>query len=63
MKNRKFILACFIILFSALALPFGWIDGGAWVAVASLVMTSYGAANVIQKKFIEEKKLDEDGEI
>ena len=47
--SRKFILAIFIIILSAIALGLGWISDGSWVAVATLVMAAFGASNVVGK--------------
>ena len=49
-RSRKFGLAAFSLLFSALGLGLGWIDGGTWVAAMALVLGLYSAANVTEGK-------------
>jgi hypothetical protein len=49
--SRKFVLAMMIVVFGAVALGIGWLTGGEFVALASIVMGAYGAANVLQPRF------------
>ena len=51
--SRKFLLTLFVLLVSAVALFMGHLEPGAWVAVSTLAITSYGAADVTEKKFIK----------
>jgi hypothetical protein len=59
LASRKFMLALVIVAVSAYALLAGIIDGGTWVAVSSLVMTAYAAANVAAKKRQNEPEASE----
>jgi len=47
--SRKFLLAVFIVSVSSVALFIDKLTGGAWVAVSTLVISSYGAADVTQQ--------------
>ena len=47
-RSRKFMLACFAMIISAIGLFSGQLDGGTWVAACSLVLGLYGAANVAE---------------
>lgn len=49
-RSRKFFLACFSLITSAVGLFWGILDGGTWVAALSLVLGLYGAANVMEKR-------------
>lgn len=48
--NRKFILACFASVASVFLCYIGKISGGEWVAVQTLILGIFGAANVVDKK-------------
>ena len=48
--SRKFLLALLIVLLATGLCYLGLIDGGMWVTVVSLSLTTYSAANVAQKK-------------
>lgn len=48
--NRKFILACFASVSSVGLCYIGKLTGGEWVAVQSLILGLFGAANVVDKK-------------
>lgn len=48
--SRKFLLTLLIVLLATFLCVMGLIDGGMWVTVVSLALTTYSAANVAQKK-------------
>lgn len=48
--SRKFLLTCFFAVTGSLALMLGKIGGGEYVALATLVLGVYGAANVADKR-------------
>lgn len=50
-RSRKFGLATFSLIFSAVGLGQGWIDGGTWVAAMALVLGLYGAGNIAGKYY------------
>lgn len=55
---RKYSLAAFTLVVSAVALFLGFIDGGTWVAAASLALALYGAANVTEKRLMKSGAAD-----
>lgn len=48
--KRKFILSSAIVVFSAIMVFAGKLDGGAWVTIATLALGLYAASNVVDKK-------------
>ena len=48
--SRKFLLTLLIVLLATVLCFVALIDGGMWVTVVSLSLTTYSAANVAQKK-------------
>lgn len=48
--SRKFILAVFAIVVSAVSLYADKIGSGEWIASITIVLGLYGAANVAQRK-------------
>lgn len=49
-KSRKFLLACFFAISGLGCLVGGLLDGGEFVAISSLVLGLYGAADVADKR-------------
>lgn len=49
-SSRKFIQAFFVQLTGAAALFLGKVDGGTYVALSTLALSIYGAANIAAKK-------------
>ena len=49
-RQRKYTLAWFFSITTTLALFFGVLDGGAYVASLGLILGLYNAANVVQKR-------------
>jgi len=50
-KSTKFQQSAFVQVTGAIALFLGRIDGGTYVALSTLALTIYAAANVAQRKF------------
>lgn len=50
-KSTKFQQSAFVQVTGAIALFLGKIDGGTYVALSTLALTIYAAANVAQRKF------------
>lgn len=50
LNDRKFIQSFFVQLSGCVALFSGHIDGGTYVALSTLALSIYAAANVIDKK-------------
>lgn len=48
--SRKFLLACLFSVSGTLALFLGHMDGPTYVALATLVLGTYGASNVMEKR-------------
>lgn len=48
--SRKFLLTLLIVFLATVLCFVALIDGGMWVTVVSLSLTTYSAANVVQKK-------------
>lgn len=48
--SRKFLLTLLIVFLATVLCFVALIDGGMWVTVVSLSLTTYSAANVAQKK-------------
>lgn len=51
LMSRKFVLALLMAAFASVALGLGWLTGGEWVAAASIILSLYGASNILQPKF------------
>lgn len=49
-RSRKFILAGFFTLTGTVALFLGGLSGGEWIALATVVLGLYGAADVTDQK-------------
>lgn len=48
--SRKFLLTVFFACTGAVALFTGQMDGGTYVALATLILGVYGASNVMDKR-------------
>jgi hypothetical protein len=48
--QRKFLQAAFVQISGCVALFTGKIDGGTYVALSTIALAVYGAANVMDKK-------------
>jgi hypothetical protein len=48
--QRKFLQAAFVQISGCVALFTGKIDGGTYVALSTIALAIYGAANVMDKK-------------
>ncbi len=51
-KSTKFALAIFMVGISAAGFLLGKMDGGTWVAAMTVILGIYGAADVVQKKYV-----------
>lgn len=49
-SSRKFVLTIGVLIVGSIALMEKVIDGGTYVALATLVLTSYHAGSVVDKK-------------
>ena len=45
-NSRKFTITIMVLLLSYIALMYNKINGGSWVAVSTLVLAAYSAANI-----------------
>ena len=63
--NRKLLLSAFVLIVSAVALFFGVIDAGSWIAASGISLGVYSGANVLHAKVTappEELMDNEEGE-